>query len=72
MAMTPEKQAKKLMEIIIEKGFKEMALQMNEEELELLIKSLTPEPNIQPSKIIHNHLKYAVCSWLLVLWSWFW
>lgn len=35
----------KFMEIAREKGFLEMATQMNEEELELLIRSLTPEPN---------------------------
>ncbi|MGB7677787.1 MAG: hypothetical protein WBL49_03170 [Nitrososphaeraceae archaeon] len=43
--MTPKKRMQKFMEIAREKGFLEMATQMNEEELELLIRSLTPEPN---------------------------
>lgn len=41
--MTPRKRKNKAMEIIREKGFTEMAMEMNEEELALLIKSLTPE-----------------------------
>ena len=41
--MTPKERKRKSMEIIREKGFTEMALQMNEEELALLIRSLVPE-----------------------------
>jgi hypothetical protein len=44
MAMTPKERTQNFMKIAIEKGFEDMA-QMNEEELELLVKSLTREPN---------------------------
>ena len=48
MAMTPKERTQNFMKIVIEKGFEDMAYQMNDEELELLVKSLTREPNESP------------------------
>jgi hypothetical protein len=48
MAMTPKERTQNFMKIAIEKGFEDMAYQMNDEELELLVKSLTREPNKSP------------------------
>ena len=40
--MTPKERRQRFMKIAKEKGFLDMASQMNNEELELLIKSLVP------------------------------
>jgi hypothetical protein len=41
--MTPKERTQRFMKIVEEKGFQDMARQMNEEELALLIRSLVPE-----------------------------